>query len=151
MGEILNSAIADLEMVIEEKKAVIHKDTLPIIEGLPVLLKQLFYNLLNNALKFSRPDRTPLVSIFAFPHSSNGGDCMAITVSDNGVGISEKYADDIFKPFVRLHSKSKYEGNGLGLALCKRIVERHNGTIEAVSRPSGAEFVVCLPLKQTGN
>ena len=149
LGEILDSAIADLDMVIEAKRAVIHKDTLPVVEGIPVLLKQLFYNLLSNALKFSHPERTPMISIFAFPHTTNGSDCMAITVSDNGVGIEEKYVDDIFKPFLRLHSKNKYEGNGLGLSLCKRIVERHNGTIEAVSRPSGAEFVICLPLKQT--
>jgi PAS domain S-box-containing protein len=134
---------ADLEVLIQQKGALIEVDTLPVVTGVPVLIHQLFYNLLNNALKFTRPGGQPRIIISGRRVSE---EMQEITVSDNGIGFEQEYADRIFKTFARLHSKDSYEGTGLGLSLCKRIVERHGGTIRAEGRPgSGASFVMTLP------
>jgi signal transduction histidine kinase len=114
---------------------------------------QLFQNLLANALKFSSKGGAPRVRIFSRngceascePGGSRNG-CLEVLVEDNGIGFDEKHADRIFAPFQRLHGRGEYEGTGMGLAICKRIVERHGGTITAQSAPGkGATFVIVFP------
>ncbi|RWW91768.1 PAS domain-containing sensor histidine kinase [Flavobacterium cerinum] len=139
----------DLELLIDEKKAIFVEDSLPIIQGSSILLQRLFYNLVNNALKFSRAEVPPRVTISYIMISNDNTDAVRITIQDNGIGIESQYTDSIFNAFERLHSKDTYEGTGLGLALCRNIVERHNGTIKATGKHDGAEFIIELPLQQS--
>lgn len=141
---ILN-AESDLEIVIAQKKAVIKSKELPTIEGSGILLYQLFYNLINNALKFTSTERVPVITITA----EQKGKLVEIKVSDNGIGFEAEYDRKIFETFVRLHSKDVYEGTGIGLALCKKIAERHGGNIKAEGEENkGATFIITLPLIQ---
>ncbi len=150
VNEIIESIEMDLEVAISRKNAKIIFSDLPVIEGATVLIYQLFYNLINNALKFTKPDTIPEIIITATEINKDGNAYAEIKVSDNGIGISSQYAEQIFTAFVRLHAKDKFEGTGLGLALCKKIVERHNGTISASGRLEvGTEFTIILPLNQT--
>jgi signal transduction histidine kinase len=115
------------------------------VEADATQMRQLFQNLINNALKFHKPDEAPVVRVRS---TSNHGLCQ-IHVEDNGIGFDEKYLDRIFNPFQRLHHRGEYEGTGMGLAICRKIVERHGGSITARSAPGqGATFIVTLPLKQ---
>lgn len=140
----------DLELIIKEKGAILIKSELPAIEGAPILIHQLFYNLLHNALKFSKADQPPRVTISAVMINKANRDFVQINVLDNGIGLDAIHYERIFNAFERLHSKDEYEGNGLGLALCRKIVQRHGGTITALGeKGTGAEFIVTLPLKQT--
>ncbi len=120
---------------------------LPAVEADPAQMRQLLQNLVANALKFRRPDAPPLIRIEgrrAAPEQ------VQVLVTDNGIGFDEKYLDRIFKPFQRLHGREEYAGTGMGLAICRRIVERHGGTITATSTPgAGSTFIVTLPIRQT--
>jgi light-regulated signal transduction histidine kinase (bacteriophytochrome) len=148
LNEILTAVLVDLEIIIREKNAVVHSDKLPVVEGARILLHQLFYNLINNALKFCRNDVRPQLQVTSGPVEGRPN-LLRLSFRDNGIGFSKESASRIFNPFVRLHSKYEIEGNGLGLALCKRIVERHKGKIYAIGHEGeGAEFVVELPLRQ---
>lgn len=149
LKEVIKEVETDLELAIQQKKAAINHDGLPTVEGARVLLHQLFYNLINNALKFSSKDRSPVITI-SCKVEQNGEDGIArISVRDNGIGFEPEYADKIFDTFSRLHTKDMYDGTGLGLALCRKIVHRHDGNIRATARPNeGAEFEIILPLKQ---
>jgi len=110
-------------------------------------LYQLFYNLINNSLKFST--HRPEITISSSFIKSEEKDCAEIIVKDNGIGFDPKFADKLFDAFLRLNSKDKYEGTGLGLALCKKIVERHHGTIRASGAEGrGSTFTVVLPITQ---
>jgi light-regulated signal transduction histidine kinase (bacteriophytochrome) len=150
LNAVLQNIEADFELVIHQKHAVIHKGELPPIEGAPVLIYQLFYNLINNSLKFSRPEVAPVINITSSVESENGRAKAKITIADNGIGFDQEHADRIFDTFTRLNSKDKYEGTGLGLALCKKIVEKHKGTIYASgSENEGAAFTILIPLIQT--
>lgn len=141
LQEVLHNIKADLEVVIADKKAVIEFDDLPVIAGTPFLIYQLFYNLVSNALKFSKKGVPPRIRIEALQGLGS-----TITVSDNGIGFKQSYASEIFKTFSRLNSKDAYEGTGLGLALCRKIVERHGGSIRAEGEEGvGARFVITLP------
>jgi signal transduction histidine kinase len=123
---------------------------LPHIEGGRVLIYQLFYNLINNALKFSRDVDKPLIVIESRVTQGAGKRFAELTVRDNGIGFDAAQGDTIFEAFARLNSKDKFEGTGLGLALCKKIADRHHGSIAATGvRGEGAMFVVRLPLTQT--
>ncbi|MCD0465137.1 ATP-binding protein [Flavobacterium sp. ENC] len=149
LNEVVENIKIDLELIIKEKGAIFVSSDLPEIEGAPILISQLFYNLMQNALKFSKADQPPRVIINASFTTLNGVDAVAITIKDNGIGIDVAFAERIFTAFERLHSKDEYEGNGLGLALCRKIAKRHNGTITATGeKDNGAEFIVTLPLKQ---
>jgi len=149
---VLENIEKDLEILIEEKKASIKKDDFPLINGVPVLIYQLFYNLINNALKFSKNGEESLISIAYKWEQLSSGAYIKITVSDNGIGFSEEHVDKMFDAFIRLNSKDKYEGTGLGLALCKKIVERHHGKIFASGvNNQGAVFTILLPLNRNNN
>jgi light-regulated signal transduction histidine kinase (bacteriophytochrome) len=156
LAKLVTDVEADLEVLIREKEATITCDHLPSLSGAAILLYQLFYNLINNSLKFVRQGVRPVVHISAqtlTPAEVAAKDLDAdraytrIIVEDNGIGFEPENAARIFQTFSRLNPKDKYEGTGLGLALCKKIVERHGGYIEAKGRKNeGATFVVTLPL-----
>lgn len=149
LNELIRNIEGDLELVIQQKSAkIIYKD-LPIIEGAAVLLHQLFYNLLNNSLKFAKATEAPLIHITSSTISMGDKKMVEIKVKDNGIGFAQQFSERIFDTFTRLNSKDMYEGTGLGLSLCKRIVERHRGTITAFGEvEKGAEFIIQLPLRQ---
>ncbi|RYZ22334.1 MAG: PAS domain S-box protein [Chitinophagaceae bacterium] len=143
LNEVVAQILSDLEVLIAEKEAMIEAGPLPVLPGSPTLLYQLFYNIINNALKFAAPGRALRVSISAAAQEGHA----RISVADNGIGFSPDNAERIFKTFTRLHPKDKYEGTGLGLALCQKIVSRHGGTIRAEGREGeGATFIITLPL-----
>lgn len=149
LHHILGNIRTDLELVIEQKNAQISIGTLPEVEAAPILMHQLFYNLVQNSLKFSKDDIPPLIVIHTSPTDKEG--YVQIEVEDNGIGIEEQYTEKVFNAFERLHSKDRYEGNGLGLSLCRKIVKRHKGVITAGGAAGkGANFTILLPLKQTG-
>jgi PAS domain S-box-containing protein len=149
LNNIIQNITTDLELIIKEKKAAVVTSALPEIEGAAILINQLFFNLLHNALKFSKPGELPHVAISHQFTTMEDREAVEITIKDNGIGLDEAYAERIFKSFERLHSKDEYEGNGLGLALCRKIVTRHLGTIIAKGEQNqGAEFIIVLPLRQ---
>lgn len=152
LNEIIENIKTDLELVIKEKGAILITSELPEMEGAPILINQLFYNLIQNALKFSKADQPPRVIITSSLIDHNGIKSVHIKIKDNGIGLDPAFSERIFTPFERLHSKDQYEGNGLGLALCQKIVKRHNGIISASGeKDNGAEFTVILPLTHAGN
>ncbi|WP_163397577.1 PAS domain-containing sensor histidine kinase [Flavobacterium fluviatile] len=149
LNEVIESIKTDLELIINEKDAILIIGELPVIEGAPILISQLFYNLIHNSLKFSKAEEPPKILISGRVVKIDKSDCVEITIKDNGIGLDETYAEKIFNAFERLHSKDQYEGNGLGLSLCRKIVKRHHGTITARGEiNNGSEFTVTLPLKQ---
>jgi light-regulated signal transduction histidine kinase (bacteriophytochrome) len=140
----------DLELAIIQKDAEIKYGVLPEIQGIRILIYQLFYNLVSNALKFSRTDLHPVIAITATSEKMTLNKITAnyihVVVTDNGIGFNPDYAEKIFGVFSRLNSKEIYEGTGLGLALCKKIVIRHGGHIYAESEEGkGAKFHILLP------
>lgn len=150
---VVENVKSDLEVLIQQKHAVISIGNLPQIEGAPVLLNQLMYNLLNNSLKFSKEGVAPVIrfeckKLAKEKEGADGNYCYEIMIEDNGIGFEPEYAEKIFNTFSRLHSQSQYEGTGLGLALCKRIVEYHGGKIWAESEGDGSVFTIVLPQKQ---
>lgn len=149
LNRLIESIQSDLELSLHEKNAEIHFDNLPEVEGALVLLYQLFYNLINNSLKFSKTGEIPVITIHSEQQVIHGKAFVDIIFADNGIGFDQFYSKHIFNTFTRLHSKDQYEGSGLGLALCKKIVERHEGSIEAFGKPGeGATFLIRLPLRQ---
>jgi len=153
LNEIAEEILVDLSMIIEEKNAVITIESLPSVLGLNTQLRQLFYNLVNNALKFNT--ELPVVTISAkmMPdnqdHLALPGNYDIISIADNGIGIDSQYSNRIFNMFQRLHERDQYGGNGIGLALCRRIIENHNGIINFTSTPGkGTVFWIYLPKKQ---
>ena len=151
LNTIVQNIETDLELPILEKKASIKSDHLPVIEGAEVLLYQLFYNLINNSLKFSRPDEAPVIVLKSSSVKENEQEFLQIIIEDNGIGFEQRDAEKIFDTFSRLNSKDQFEGTGLGLSLCKRICTRHGGNIRAIGeRDKGATFIVQLPFKQRG-
>jgi two-component system sensor kinase FixL len=158
LDRVAREVVADLEFQITQCGECIEIGRLPTIEADGLQMRQLLQNLIGNALKYRRPNEPPVVRLSSCYYSaageptatepSAGGICQ-ITVEDNGIGFDEKYLDRIFNPFQRLHGRGQYEGSGIGLAICRRIVERHGGTITARSVPGqGSTFIVCLPVRQ---
>jgi two-component system sensor kinase FixL len=158
LNAILEDVLSDLEVSIERSGARIERSPLPSLEAEPTQMRQLFQNLIANALKFRKPDTAPLIKIYAQQHQriahltgTPGDETVEIFVEDNGIGFDEKYLDRIFNVFQRLEGQ-KYEGSGIGLALCRKIAIRHGGNITARSQPGkGTVFIVTLAIKQTGN
>lgn len=144
--EVLN----DLQFRIDETRGNVKVGRLPEIDADAVQMRQLLQNLIGNALKFHRPDVPPVVEVTARTEGESEADQMLVLeVRDNGIGFQEQYADRIFAPFQRLHGRDSYEGTGIGLAICRRIAERHNGTITARSTPGqGSVFTVRVPVRQ---
>ena len=152
LDEVIENIKVDLELIIKEKGAILIKSELPEIQGATILIQQLFYNLIHNALKFSKADQPPRVTISSLIINKDQRKFVQINIKDNGIGLDSSHYERIFNAFERLHSKDEYEGNGLGLSLCRKIVLRHGGTITAIGeKDNGAEFIVTLPLKQTAN
>jgi PAS domain S-box-containing protein len=155
LNELLASVISDLEVSINEKKAVLHLVKLPAIPGVRFQLQQLFLNLLSNSLKFSKRDVAPDISIgyekatgsaFGLSNSDRAKTYHHIWVKDNGIGFDAEYKEKIFEIFQRLHGKAEYSGTGIGLAICKRIMDNHKGHISANSEPDqGALFHLLFP------
>jgi signal transduction histidine kinase len=117
-----------------------------VIDADPLQMRRLLQNLIGNALKYRRKDESPVVQLSS---SRPGARQLTITVRDNGIGFHDQYAEKIFKMFERLHGRMEYEGSGIGLAICRKIVERHGGTISATSAAGqGATFNVTLPIRQ---
>ncbi|WP_225585137.1 ATP-binding protein [Flavobacterium sp. MDT1-60] len=149
LNELLENIKTDLELIIKEKGAILVTSDLPEIEGAAILIQQLFYNLIQNALKFTKANQPPRVIITSVIKVVDSVESIEISFKDNGIGLDPMFAEKIFTAFERLHSKNEYEGNGIGLALCRKIINRHNGTIIAKGeKGNGAEFIVTLPLKQ---
>lgn len=145
LNVVLTNVLLDYEVAISEKNAHIQSDVLPVIEAIPPQMHQLFSNLVSNALKYS--SGTPTINIQAKTVNQNGKQMAEITFSDNGIGFDDKYADQIFKLFKRLHGRSEYGGTGIGLSICKKIVDQHGGSISAKSSyGNGAVFTILLPL-----
>jgi PAS domain S-box-containing protein len=159
LSKIIGGVLTDLQIRIEEVNGDVQISELPIIDADPLQMQQLFQNLIGNALKFHKPDKMPLIKIYAsngtaLKAAGNNGVSNGFTkimVEDNGIGFDEKYLDRIFTVFQRLHGRNEYEGTGVGLAICRKIVERHGGNITAKSKKEqGAKFIITLPKKHKG-
>ncbi|HLL42371.1 MAG TPA: CheR family methyltransferase [Segetibacter sp.] len=155
LNNIINSVLIDLELLIEEKNAKLSIGSLPVLNAIPLQISQLFYNLLHNALKFSKPTGEVMISISCKDLSDDDRknyklkeevSYYLISVEDNGIGFSQDYSEQIFEIFQRLNNKINHGGTGIGLALCRKIVNNHGGIITAKSEEGqGAEFKIILP------
>lgn len=159
LNELLRDVLGDLDVPLQEKKGSVSTDPLPVIEGSDTGLHQLFQNILSNSIKFAAPDRPLHIHITGQTVTGEEAGIssekkatekyLRIRVQDNGIGFDPSYAERIFLIFQRLHGVSEYKGTGIGLAICKKIVEAHQGYIMAEGEPGkGAAFIITLPLKQ---
>lgn len=149
LNEIVKGVLEDLEIKIRETNAGIKTERLPVLEANPLQMRQLFQNLIGNAIKYKREAVPPLIKIHSVITADGGDTFCEIRVIDNGIGFDNAFGDEIFGLFKRLHGRKIYEGAGIGLAICKKIVEQHRGTISAFSRKGeGATFRILLPCKQ---
>jgi PAS domain S-box-containing protein len=158
LDQVVRDVVAELDLKVEETKAQIEVGALPELEAVPSEINQLFNNLISNAIKFRKPEIRPLITITADKVSKSDKDKFhlpiavnfhKITVQDNGIGFEPEYEEKIFQIFQRLHGKTEYAGSGIGLAICKKIVDNHEGVIYAEGKlGQGAKFVVLLPEKQ---
>tara|TARA_R110002012_G_scaffold228412_1_gene400771 strand:- start:102 stop:1583 length:1482 start_codon:yes stop_codon:yes gene_type:complete len=158
LDSVLDEVLGDLEIAIAETGAQIEIAPLPKVCADPSQMYQLFLNVLSNGLKFHKVDVAPVISVSVEQKELRDElqhvdvpSCI-VTIKDNGIGFEQTYADKIFSPFQRLHGRTAYKGTGIGLAVCRRIVERHGGTITALGRPNeGAEFTITLPIDAVVN
>lgn len=157
LDAIVQDIISQVEYLAEEKHATFNISPLPVIEAIPSQMRQVFQNLIVNALKFSKEGVPPVITITTETTASllpgspatDEGDYCRIFFRDNGIGFNDKYVDKIFTLFQRLNARDAYEGTGIGLAIAKKIITKHNGTITAKSREGeGATFIITLPVKQ---
>jgi signal transduction histidine kinase len=140
---LIQDVVADLEVEIDKSSAQIHLEDLPEIFGIPSQMRQLFQNILSNALKFRKKDEPPVIRIYNEPWS----DSNRIVIQDNGIGFDPRYSEEIFMVFKRLHSYHEFEGSGVGLSICKKITDKHNGVIRAESKiGEGSKFIIELPV-----
>ena len=171
LNACISQVLSDMEVVITQTNADVQVTRLPTIEAIAPQLMQLFQNLISNAIKFRKPNTAPLIQItgqqlsgetLATLHAADeaflaalqqgfwqGESFLQLTIQDNGIGFDQAYAQKIFELFQRLHHHSSYAGTGIGLAICKRIVEQHCGIIRATAKPNeGARFTIVLPMAQ---
>jgi two-component system CheB/CheR fusion protein len=159
LNKIVQDVLTDFDLLIHEKKAVLHIDRLPVIEAVPLHMNQLFYNLLGNALKFTANDVDPVITISCrflsendlkkYPGLEASVPSYEIIIKDNGIGFPQEFADQIFVIFPRLNYKHDYQGTGIGLALCRKIVNNHHGHLYAESEEDkGSLFYLILPVHQ---
>jgi signal transduction histidine kinase len=154
LNEVAEGVVSDLQIRIEENRGLVNVAQLPTIEGDPTQLRQLLQNIIGNALKFKKPDINPVVNVTAELTEKHDlaitGRAVVITIKDNGIGFDNQFRDQIFTIFQRLHSRNEYEGTGIGLATCRKIVERHQGHILADGQQGeGSTFIITLPIHQT--
>jgi PAS domain S-box-containing protein len=143
---VIQDVVSDLENQIDRTQGRVEFNGMPTIEADPTQMHQLLQNLITNALKFHQVDVAPIIQVST---QILGSKCQ-ICVKDNGIGFEMQYLDRIFKPFQRLHGREEYEGSGMGLAICRRIVERHSGELTAISTPGeGSTFIITLPIHQS--
>jgi signal transduction histidine kinase len=148
LNEIIQQVLIDFEIVLDETKGKVEIQPLATIQADPFQMRGLFQNLIANSLKYHKKHIPPLIKIEG-QVSTSQSDFYEIRVQDNGIGFDEKYISRIFKPFQRLHRDNEYKGTGMGLTLCKKIVDRHGGSIEAKSKvDEGTTFIISLPMKQ---
>ncbi len=152
LDHVLNEAVSDLELSIKEKNATIVVEDLPALEIIPGQIRQVFQNIIGNSLKFSKKDEPPVIRVhgtWKTGHHNNPSKYYCLHIEDNGIGFDQAYHDKIFTLFQRLHPKQEYEGTGIGLAIVKKIVEKHHGYLEAKSQEGvGTTFTIILPEKQ---
>lgn len=151
LAEVIQDVVSDLEIRLEESGGSVRVDQLPVIEADHMQMHQLFQNLIGNALKFHKPDVPPQIEVTArpAPESPSGAGQVLLRVQDNGIGFEERFLEKLFQPFQRLHTRQQYPGSGMGLAICRKIVERHGGSITAESRlGEGTVFLITLPVRQ---
>jgi len=140
---VAQSVLEDLETRIKESKGEIVINELPVVDADPIQMHQLFLNLIGNALKYHRKNVPPVVTL---GHTCNNQGQCEITIEDNGIGIEEQHIEKIFQPFERLHGITTYEGTGIGLTICNKIVSRHGGKIGVKRKPTdGVIFHFTLP------
>jgi signal transduction histidine kinase/PAS domain-containing protein len=159
LAQVVHDVLCDLEVRIQQTGGRIEVGELPTLDADPVQMRQLLQNLISNALKFHRAEEPPMIKIYSQllldqkwqpAEEINRATACQIFIEDNGIGFDEKYLDRIFNAFQRLHGRSEYEGTGMGLAICRKIVERHNGKITAQSLIGhGSLFIITLPLQQS--
>ena len=155
---LLDELILDFDDALQRKQAVVNVAPLPVIDAIPTRMRQIFQNLISNALKFSKESVPPIITIRAERIDTRAidgnpnpkGPFCRIIVQDNGIGFDEKFLNRIFVIFQRLHTKTHYEGTGIGLAIAKKNIDKHHGLISAQSRINeGARFILVLPISQT--
>jgi len=155
LNRIMEGVVNDFELLIEQTNAKVEFADLPVLSAIPLQMSQLFGNLVSNALKFTKPGVNPVISIRSTlagketidNTSLHAGTYHHITVADNGIGFNQEKAEQIFNIFQRLHGKKDYEGTGIGLAMCRKIVQNHHGTIYATSAEGqGATFHILIPV-----
>ncbi len=143
LSQTLDEVLADLDYTLDKAGAQVTRDALPTLQAEPMQMRQLLHNLLGNAAKFRREDEPLRLHVGA---EQKDGE-LVLSVRDNGIGFDTKYVDRIFSPFQRLHGRDTYAGTGMGLAICRRIAQRHGGDIDAESTPGeGTTFSVTLSL-----
>jgi signal transduction histidine kinase len=148
LNEATRDVLCDLEVRIEQVRGRVELAELPTLDADPLQMRQLMQNLIGNALKYHRPDAPPVVKVSSRRSSGHASERCEILVEDNGIGFEQIYADRIFTIFQRLHGRTEYEGTGVGLAVCRKIAERHGGSITARSTPGeGSTFTVTLPVR----
>jgi signal transduction histidine kinase len=151
---VVQEVLSDLEVRLRQTNGRVEVGELPTLDADPGQMRRLCQNLLSNALKFHKDGEPPAIRIDSQRLQSAAGsmdspDRWQIFIADNGIGFDEKYLDRIFNPFQRLHGRGEFEGTGMGLAICRKIVERHGGTITARSTPGeGTTFITTLPANQ---
>ncbi len=158
LNSVLHNILTDFELLITQKNAEITYDNLPVIEAIPLHMNQLFYNLIGNALKFTKKGVQPVITIksiklpddvkLSFSQLNSKKEYLKITVCDNGIGFNQEYGNKIFTIFQRLNDRALYGGYGIGLALCKKVADTHEGIVYAEGKPKvGAAFTIILPLR----
>jgi len=152
LNGLLTEVLADMEVDIERTEALVRVESLPRIHGIPSQMRQLFQNLISNSIKFRKKDVSPIIHIFPdqrirVEQGNASRKFCRLVIEDNGIGFEQKFANEIFVVFKRLHSYHEFEGSGVGLSICKKIVERHSGYISAESIPGqGSRFYLDLPM-----